>query len=84
MSDTCLRFRQFAQSDAFVSCCESLVAAQQLLLRPPNPFADKIVELLVAGPIVRMVYDDGTPGERKRTEEEVLVLLKCVVSANIM
>ena len=83
-NDTALRFSDFADTNTFVSCCASRAAADQLLKRPPNPFADKIVGLSVTGPIIRMVYDDGAAGARKQAEDEVIVPLKCVASAKIL
>ena len=83
-NDTALRFSDFADTNVFVSCCASRTAADQLLSRPPNPFADKVIELSVTGPIIRMVYDDGAAGARKQAEDEVIVQLKCVASAKIL
>jgi hypothetical protein len=48
-----------------------------MLARPPNPFADRIVQLTVTGGIIRMVYDDPQ-GKRKMGEDELIVPLAAV------
>jgi len=70
---------EYANTWRFVSCCLTLPAAQMLLRSPPNPLADTIAKVTVAGKVIRMVYDDD---KRRAGEEEILVPLKCIVDVS--
>lgn len=62
-------------SSEFVSACEILEAALELLKYPPNPFADRIAKVVVYECFIPTVYtDDG----RKAHEKEVIVPLVCL------
>jgi hypothetical protein len=70
--------KETTPSYEFISCCASRAAAESLLRRPPNPKADRIVEVEVTGRVIDMVYDDGLQGSRKMHENEVIVPLAAI------
>lgn len=70
--------KETTPSYEFISCCASRAAAESLLRRPPNPKADRIVEVEVTGRVIYMVYDDGLQGSRKMYENDVIVPLAAI------
>lgn len=54
-----------------------------MLVRPPNPEADRIVQLTVNGGIIHMVYGDPQ-GARKVGEEELIVPLAAVMRVQLV
>lgn len=57
----------------FLSTCETINAAKSILERPPNPFADRIVEIELNDDVVfRMPYDDQH-GSSKSSENEIII-----------
>jgi hypothetical protein len=82
LEDRCFNFGDYVGTPKFVSTCASLECAQTLAglnptmpMRCPAPLADRIVELEVSGRVIKMVYDDRTPGDKKRFEDETIVPL---------
>ena len=71
-------------SREFVSACKTFDAAKAMLRRPPNPMANVIVELVVEGRVLDMIYDDGPAGDRKQHEDEIIVPITSVKRVSIV
>lgn len=82
--DNILNFEQHSSNFQFFSACRTLEAARKLLERPPNPLQDRIVEVIISGPILIMPYDDGVRGIRKSHEQEIIVPYSSVTTVRLL
>ena len=79
--DVCFK-ASHREHKGFASGCATLSGAQALLKRPPNPFADRILKVVITGKVLFMPYADDSASSKKRNEEEILFLIKDIESAN--
>jgi hypothetical protein len=82
-NDRIMNYQEHVGNEEFFSACQSLEAAQNLLKYPPRPLQDRIVQVTICGPILKMPYDDRQ-GCRKAHEDEILVPFKCVKNVSAL